>query len=348
MSGAELISARSLRPEARRRKAETRTSARPRPPTATTRPFTPASPSATLVPVKRPPAAARLLGALALPFALSLAVALAACADDTAEGTVPTREYPVSIAFSAQVGDDPFACGTPYTLGDPGTEFVGSDLRLFVYDFVAIDSDGTHHAVVLDDEVVWQTENIALLDFEDGSATCINGTEATNSVVSGTTTTDDVAAVSFWVGVPEAENHANQALAEPPLSVTSMFWSWTSGYKFIRIDGATTGLGDAFRYHLGSTACTRVSNVDIECERPNRAYIELDAYDPASEVVVFDLAALFADSDLDENTEGSAPGCMSELGDDDCDAPAAALGLDPTTGDVIGAQRAFRVAPAAQ
>ena len=50
-------------------------------------------------------------------------------------------------------------------------------------------------------------------------------------------------------------------------------------------------------------------------------------FDPAKDVVIFDLGKLLADSDVTTNTPNTAPGCMSGENDPDCIPIMKALGL---------------------
>ena len=53
----------------------------------------------------------------------------------------------------------------------------------------------------------------------------------------------------------------------------------------------------------------------------------LSPFDPATEVVQFDLAALLAGANVDVNQADTAAGCMSAGNDADCGGLFAALGL---------------------
>src|SRR5690606_39726454 len=65
-----------------------------------------------------------------------------------------------------------------------------------------------------------------------------------------------------------ALNHLDASTAPSPLNFTAMFWSWQSGYKFLRVDTAD----DTFRVHLGSTGCSSPgpSRPPTSCSAPNR------------------------------------------------------------------------------
>ena len=102
-------------------------------------------------------------------------------------------------------------------------------------------------------------------------------------------------ALEFDLGVPFERNHANPLTAPPPLNAASMFWTWQTGYKFLRLD-----LGTDWSFHLGSTGCVSESAVrpPEACRQPNRATIRLPAAAAFDGVVAVDLDGLLAGIDI--------------------------------------------------
>ncbi|MDZ7643631.1 MAG: MbnP family protein [Woeseiaceae bacterium] len=90
-----------------------------------------------------------------------------------APGCEPPREA-VEIRFDVRYDGRSLRCGTPVQNGDAAIEL--ADLRFFVAapEFVA--ADGTTVPLLLDDGSVWQSPDVALIDLEDASGACINGT----------------------------------------------------------------------------------------------------------------------------------------------------------------------------
>lgn len=252
-------------------------------------------------------------------------------------------EEPVSIQFAAKVGDEEFACGQSYSgVGSSGTEFTANDLRLYIHQVRLVAADGEEHTIALDQETRWQRDDVVLLDFEDGSATCENGTPGTNATVVGTAPDVEYTGIELTFGVPFELNHANAATADAPLNLTSMFWSWNGGYKFLRVDGDTPGL-EGWRLHVGSTACEGDDMGNVSgCDNPNRATIALGDFDPESNTVVVDVAGLMEGADLEGNTMDTPPGCMSGLTDPDCRPYFHNLGL-PWQDTESPGQKLFRV-----
>ncbi len=80
--------------------------------------------------------------------------------------------------------------------------------------------------VALEQDGVWQHEDVALLDFENKAGACANGTVELNTSVRGTVPAGTRSSgLRFKLGVPFALNHANAATAPSPLNLTAMFWN---------------------------------------------------------------------------------------------------------------------------
>jgi len=274
--------------------------------------------------------------------------------DDHDHGT------PVAIRFAAKVGNEDFACTKSYAAvgGGAGVTLEPLDFRLYVHDVRLVDAAGGEWPVTLTDDDLWQTDTVALLDFEDKTGTCANGTAPTNTVVKGTYDTGhdtvDFTGLRLKVGVPFAQNHGDAATAPSPLNLSGLFWSWQGGYKFMRVDmkfadmeagtGGPHGEGTGLQVHLGSTGCALDLTTQSvgNCTAPNRPEIELSGFDLASDTVVIDYAAIVAGVDLAMDM-GGAPGCMSGQDDPECAAIFAHLGLDLATGTAKAGQTAFRL-----
>jgi uncharacterized repeat protein (TIGR04052 family) len=262
------------------------------------------------------------------------AVALLGCGDPHPGGGEPVS---FSLKFEARVGADSFACDQSYPgIGKSGTTFTPFDLRLYVHDVKLVHHAGEEVALELDQDGKWQYQNIALLDFENKTGTCTSGTADVNTTITGKAPAGTYSGVRFKVGVPFELNHKDIGSAPSPLNLSTMYWAWNGGYKFVRIEGKSTGLA-FLQLHLGSTGCQGGMQV-TSCARPNRPEVLLTGFDPATGTVTLDLAKLFADSDLDSNQMGTPAGCMSDAADTDCAGMFKSLGLkvpdgapDPST-----------------
>ncbi len=279
------------------------------------------------------------------------ALTLAAC--NTVQTAPKTAQ--VSLNFAAQINGQPFACGQRYDgVGTTRSSITPSDFRMYVSEVKLLRQDGSAVPVQLAQDGIWQHQNVALIDFENGTGPCRNGTTATNTAVRGQVPAGDYVGVELTVGVPFALNHQDPTVAPAPLNSTAMFWNWQGGYKFIKFDTTSSGIstdkpaapnamGPVTRYsvHLGSTACAGDSKTQApsSCQNPNRMTVRLNQFDLPKNTVVVDMGAVLAQANVDVNAKGTSPGCMSFLKDADCPPVMSALGLAYDGVAAAGAQR---------
>lgn len=252
----------------------------------------------------------------------------------------------VALRFKPTVGEKSFACGESYDgIGTTGSKITPTDFRFYVHNVRLVDSSGKEVPLTLEQDGKWQFENIALLDFENATGPCANGTPDTRDFIKGIVPADrKYTGVKFTVGIPFERNHADPAKAPSPLNLTQLFWVWNSGYKFARIEMKTTGLPQGWMLHLGSTGCQpggTMQTVPTRCTFPNRAEISLSNFDVNRDTVVTDLKNLFDGANVDVNQEKTARGCMSAQNDADCAALFANIGL-PFAGKQTAGQKFFR------
>jgi uncharacterized repeat protein (TIGR04052 family) len=238
------------------------------------------------------------------------------------------REVPVEIAFVPTWSGETVSCQSP----KPG--FGLHDLRFYVFDVALLDATGKVSPVKLTHDGAWQTEQVALLDFENGVDGCAGGTAGTHGELVGHVAAGDYVGLRFKLGVPFELNHANPAEADPPLNLGRLHWGWQAGYKFLRFEGAAGDRG--IRFHLGSTGCEGTIGRIRSCARPNRAEIEIDGFRLGDSVDI-DLDALIGGGNA-----GKTASCMSEPDDDGCAELFAAVGIDLATGKELPAQSLFQ------
>lgn len=272
---------------------------------------------------------------------------------------VSSAQEATEIRFEATIHGVAFECGKSYSnVGLTQSTMTPNDFRMFISDVNLIDANGKLVPLALIQDNVWQVENVALIDFEDGSDVCRNGTNPLNKTIKGTVPKGEYKGIQFALGVPFKLNHGNPTLAPSPLSSTAMFWNWQGGYKFLKFDSSTRGRpianqspgvkggGNAsgFSLHLGSTVCASESKTiaPSSCKNPNVVTVRFDQFDVNNNVVIADMGAVLANANIDTNAEKTAPGCMSFPGDADCPPIMKALGL-PYDGQPSGNQVFFKV-----
>jgi len=294
-----------------------------------------------------------------------------------------TQAGQISLQFKAVVSDQVFSCGQSYAgIGSTKSKIVPSDFRFYVSDVALIDDKGQAVPVELEQDGIWQYQNLALLDFEDGTGPCRNGNVGLRDSVTGQIPEGRYQGVRFTLGVPFNLNHSDPTIAPSPLNLTSLFWAWQTGYRFVKIDIASSGQPQSatarkevsmreqveamaridamkksgamnkkppmeaagFSIHLGSSECASVSLTTPPdmCRTSNRTTITFENFDVTKNVIVADLARLLEGTNVDVNAENSAPGCMAAPDDADCPQIMAAFGL-PINGQSKAQQRFFRV-----
>lgn len=265
------------------------------------------------------------IGAASLAAPLVASLALSGCPSET------SGEQNVELSFLARVGEQPLRCGETYDgIGTSGTALTVSDLRFYVHDVRLVTSAGVEVPVTLDEDD-FQNGGIALLDFEDGGSGCEGGNVPTHTELTGAVATPGpYRALRVRLGVPEARNHLEAGAQPSPLNLTSMYWGWQGGYKYVRFEGRTTGLSEGFVFHLGATDCSGDPMAGTRtCNNGNRAELEIalpEGFSPDTHRFVVDVAAWLEGLDLDTDMGGQA-GCMSSPTDPDCAAWLTTVGL---------------------
>lgn len=280
-----------------------------------------------------------LLGILLLPV-----LSLHAQDDETMQ--------PMTLHFAAMVGDEMALCGETYAgIGADEATISFDDFRFYVSNIQLLTAEGDAVPFQLEQDGMWQVEDVALLDFENGEAGCSEiGNAALNGEVIGMVPMGDYVGLTLDLGVPFELNHLDVTAAPSPLNVAAMWWNWQVGYKFIRVDLMTDATeNNAWNIHLGSTGCQSPAGAvppTERCARPNIATITFDEFDFENGVIVADLGTLLTAVPLYENTL-MPPGCMSGVDDPDCPALFPNFGLSLNDGGCpegdCSSQTLFRV-----
>ncbi|MCV3213139.1 hypothetical protein OGM63_06305 [Plectonema radiosum NIES-515] len=94
--------------------------------------------------------------------------------------SIASQTEEVTIKFAGKVGNNAFSCGTSYQLGKPATTITTLDFRFYVSDIALIDANGKAVPLTLKQDGKWQYQNVALIDFENKTGACVNGTMETS------------------------------------------------------------------------------------------------------------------------------------------------------------------------
>lgn len=288
------------------------------------------------------------------------AVFLHACGSDA-----PAPE-PFALRFAAVVDGAEVGCTDDLQGFGPAEEdHVGvNDLRFYISNIRFWDADGDEVAVTLDeDEFQYSSPegSVALIDLTGNtegncSSTSIafgEGTGRTHEAITGTTRIDEVASVSFDVGVPQAVMRTTIATNTPegaPSPLNEMYWSWNSGYRHFvfnfSVRDAEEATGGGY-LHIGSRDCAPAGDAialsDREsCTFVNTPAVSVASFDLRTNTVGVDLRALVEGLDFvapiydPETFEviGDGPGveCHSSPTQPDCGPIFGRFGLDMATG----------------
>lgn len=274
---------------------------------------------------------------------------------------VPPSSEPSPVTLRFEAVD---AAGAPYVCGAKGlhiaglTDAIPGDLRFYVHDVSLLKGERTIQ-VTLDQDNAWQYQNVALLDFEDATDACSyvifgkSKTPETNRVVRGVPAeAGPYDGIELTLGVPVALNHRETADSRSPLNTTGMDHGAADGRQFVRVSfyAVTTGATGDKDHNLlvFRSVCNNVTNggeipasADT-CDKPNRPTIRLtqaSGFDPAKDVIVVDVDAMFRGY-----TTPGTPGAHADLSDGgriDCFGPLNAGNLGPQ----IGAERCGKFYP---
>ncbi|PCC73958.1 AZL_007920/MXAN_0976 family protein [Nannocystis exedens] len=271
-------------------------------------------------------------------------------------------DEPVEIVFEGRVGGEPFACGRSYSgLGTDDATATPQDFRFYVHDVRLVTAEGEEHPVTIEDDGVFQGGGVALIDFEDGTGSCANGTPELNTTIKGVVAAQprhgggahDFVALRFKIGVPEELNHTDLTQAPAPLNDTTMSWSWNYGHIFFTAWGVVEGdAPSTVGLHVGSIGCEgdAMAGEIVSCANSNRPEIVLDGFVAGTGKVSVDWGAVFGDLTLAtpstecEEMDGKTVCACHSFGPEAlCSSMFGPLGLDWTNGDSTASQAIFRV-----
>ncbi|TGN19802.1 MbnP family copper-binding protein [Leptospira idonii] len=257
------------------------------------------------------------------------------------------------IPFQLSVGTDTsFGCNKLVTSQQvsTSTNFYLKDARFYVHDVKLVKADGSTVDFTLTSDNKWQTSKVALLDFEDGTGDCSSGTTETNKSLKGSAPLGSYVGVEFKVGVPVELNHMLNTTADAPLNSSAMYWSWVSGYKFMKFEWVTRdGAATNGTFHLGSGTCSGTGSSST-CSIINVPTITVKtsgsvAWNPTSNPVYFDAKALVNTTNTNPSSGGAALTCMAGNANAACKPLLNNVGVKETDGTSLGSQSTFYIKP---
>ncbi len=171
---------------------------------------------------------------------IASALFVVGCKKDDLSGTGS-----VEIEISNLAGDAPLDFGTYYK-NENGDSVRFSQFNYFLSNFVLIKKDGSEH--------VMPKDSCYFLVKHDNTA---SKTLQLNNVPAG-----DYKGVRFMIGIDSSKSVSEigqrTGVLDPTGAAAGMYWSWNSGYIFVKIEGTSpqaplnTGTGErTLEYHTG-------------------------------------------------------------------------------------------------
>lgn len=154
----------------------------------------------------------------------------------TPEPTPSGETGSVKLEFRNEVSGAPLVFGTKYTNAN-GDTFTVSKFNYYISNIVLKKEDGSNYVVPESYHIVKHsvasTQNITLQKIPTGNYQNI----------------------SFMLGVDSARNVSGAQTGDlDPVKASDMYWSWSSGYIFLKLEGSSPQSGDpskSITYHIG-------------------------------------------------------------------------------------------------
>jgi hypothetical protein len=115
--------------------------------------------------------------------------------------------------------------------------------------------------------------------------------------------------VEMKIGLPDSLNNLQSDTQTAPLSNTGMYWSWASGYKFMKLEFLHKDTNKSVSWHNGGSTCTG-SYGSISCTYSNLSTVSISKSTgsfSANDVIALNIR------ELTDSTDTSAAGvsCMN-------------------------------------
>ncbi|AZQ83270.1 metallo-mystery pair system four-Cys motif protein [Colwellia sp. Arc7-635] len=249
-------------------------------------------------------------------YVLFIIVLVLLCAFGYAQSLMPLANKSMKVQLLWQ--DESLNCQSTFTAGQENNTWFIEQFQFFISDIqFGSDSSG------------WQPAKLSKTAFQTGG-TALLGTNCSTAQKDITSTNQgnwkiEFAAdmvmnernrIRFTLGVPFESNHLNPISQQSPLNLSSMFWVWQTGHKFLRLELA--GNNKQWLFHLGSTGCHSASVMRAPkkaCRYPNRFDFDIPIAnnDDGQLILNVDLAALLQDVSLTTTSN-----CQSEADSVNC------------------------------
>lgn len=191
-------------------------------------------------------------------LAIACSVTLLSCKKDDVPEYNPNVKAPLTVEFDNIVGAADLQLVTGSYTNGTGETFTVSKFKYYISNIVLTKTDGSIYTVP-------QNESYFLVDESD-----IDSHEAALSVPEG-----EYKTLAFTIGVDSLRSTMDISLRtgvlDPTLDGGDMYWSWNSGYIFLKFEGNSTAsaMGD-FAYHIGgfggysSSTINNIKNVTLD------------------------------------------------------------------------------------
>ncbi|RBQ07682.1 MbnP family protein [Pedobacter miscanthi] len=161
-------------------------------------------------------------------------ILLSSCKKSTEEVT-PDAKSTFSIEFENQVNGSPLVLNTTTYKNAKGEDFKINIFKYYVSNIKLSKADGTTYLI---------PESYFLIDASKAESTNITLKDVP---------TGDYTKIEYTIGVDYARNFAGaQTGALDPIN--GMFWTWNSGYIFVKLEGTSpqsTDTGNKLTFHIG-------------------------------------------------------------------------------------------------
>jgi len=231
-----------------------------------------------------------------------------------------------TIEFTPRYGSTPLNCQINFQHTDNQKTEVSNEkswkyqqLQFFIHN-VEVKTKQNNWQPWLMKTNAYQSDNVALI-----GEVCskINKSSHWQLELTALAEFEDITDIRFTLGVPFSLNHLNPLTQSSPLNMSSMFWGWRGGHKFMRLE--LLSKNDDWLFHLGSTGCKALSPVrapKAECLQPNRVVVSLP-FTKETTNIELNLAVLLHELVLKRENS-----CQSSFDEEDCKVLFDNLGLN--------------------